>query len=81
MLSLCGVECHGSSVHKPTVNLGGGILIGCKAEFVLVRDVSTGQFSVVLRCLWKEDSFEWMFIGVYGPQDAASHDRTSFQQY
>lgn len=46
--------------------------MGWSEETVQVQDIHMGQFFVSLKSCWLEDSFEWVFIRVYGLHDANS---------
>lgn len=47
--------------------------MGWNDQLVEVVKIQEGQFSMALKCKWKEYSFKWIFIGVYGPLDAVVH--------
>lgn len=54
-------------VHKEALNQSGGILIAWSKDLVEVEEIKMGEFSVSIKCKSVEDSFRWMFFGVYGP--------------
>lgn len=54
-------------MHKSAIGRAGGILVAWNTNSVEVSNNYTGEYSISVICINKEDGYRWGFTRVYGP--------------